>query len=165
MILKDGEAEEWRRRAWSFGEAIKDLIWFLETVDTEVDIWNFLRTLFQGLLEPRRHMPEQEQQNDADRTKGENEAGEEAWKREGTWHHGQERHEGGTRDEQHQRETINPGRRQFPEMPRTRRPNPDDMAYRGWDVIDLLTVDQCANRPPGVHTVEVISNSLQAEWT
>ena len=26
MILVDGDAEEWRRRAWSFGEAMKDLI-------------------------------------------------------------------------------------------------------------------------------------------
>ena len=26
MILKDGDAEEWRKRAWSFGEAMKDLM-------------------------------------------------------------------------------------------------------------------------------------------
>jgi hypothetical protein len=39
------------------------------------------------------------------------------------------------------------------------------MAYGGWDVIDHLPVDQCANRPPGVHTVEVIPSSLQGEWT
>jgi hypothetical protein len=32
-------------------------------------------------------------------------------------------------------------------------------------MIDHLTVDQCANRPPGIHTVEVIPNSIQAEWT
>ena len=50
-------------------------------------------------------------------------------------------------------------------MSRTRRPNPDDMAYGGWDVIEHMTVDQCANRPPEVHTVEIIPNSLQAEWT
>jgi hypothetical protein len=39
------------------------------------------------------------------------------------------------------------------------------MAYGGWGVIDHLTVDQFANRPPGVHTMEVIPNSLQEEWT
>jgi hypothetical protein len=39
------------------------------------------------------------------------------------------------------------------------------MAYGKWDVIYHLTVDQCANRPPGVHTVEVIPNLLQEEWT
>ena len=32
-------------------------------------------------------------------------------------------------------------------------------------MIDHLPVDQCANRPPGVHTVEVIPSSLQGEWT
>jgi len=35
----------------------------------------------------------------------------------------------------------------------------------GWDMIDHLTVDQCANKPHGIHTVEVIPNSLQTEWT
>ena len=55
MILKDGHAEEWKRRARGFGEAMKDLIWFLETVDTGVDIGNFPRTLHQGSPEARRH--------------------------------------------------------------------------------------------------------------
>ena len=69
MVLKDGDAEEWKRRAWSFGEAMKDLIWFLETVDTGVDIGNFPRTLYQGSLEVRRHGPEQERQNSTVGTK------------------------------------------------------------------------------------------------
>ena len=99
MISKDGDAEEWKRRAWSFGEVMKDLIWFLETVDSGVDIWNFPRTLYQGSLEARRRRPEQEQQNDTDRTEEENDAGEEAWEREATWHHGHEQQEGGVRDE------------------------------------------------------------------
>ena len=51
------------------------------------------------------------------------------------------------------------------EAPRTRRPNPDDRAYGGWDVIDHLTIEECANKPHGIHTVEVIPNSLQTEWT
>jgi hypothetical protein len=165
MILKDGNEEEWKRRAWSFGEAMKDLIWFLETVDTGVDIVNYPRTLYQGSLEPRRHIPGHELQNDAGRTQEEIDAGEVARKWEALGPHGQARQEGGTRDEQQQRETINLGRQRFPEMPRTRRPNPDDKAYGGWDVIDHLTVDQCANRPSGVHTAEVIPNSLHAEWT
>ena len=63
MILIDGDAKEWKRRAWSFGEATKDLIWFMETVDTGVDIAYFPRTLYQGSLEPRRHVPEQKQPN------------------------------------------------------------------------------------------------------
>jgi hypothetical protein len=165
MILRDGDVEEWKRRAWSFGEAMKDLIWFLETVDTGKDIGNYPRTLYQGSLEPRRHMPEQELQNDAGRAREEIDVGEVAGERVAPGLHGHDRQEGGTRDEQQQRATINQGRRQFSEMPRTRRPNTDDMAYGGWDVIDHLTVDQCANRPPGVHTVEVIPNSMQAEWT
>ena len=32
-------------------------------------------------------------------------------------------------------------------------------------MIDHLPVDQCANRPRGIHKVEVIPNSLQEEWT
>ena len=32
-------------------------------------------------------------------------------------------------------------------------------------MIDHLTVDRCANMPPGIHTVVAIPNSLQAEWT
>ncbi len=55
--------------------------------------------------------------------------------------------------------------RQFPRTPGARRPNPDSRAYGGWDVIDSLTVTQCAVRPPGMQTVEIIPNSLQEEWT
>ena len=98
MILKDGDAEKWKKRAWRFEEAMKDLIWFMETVDTGVDIENFPRTLYQWSLELRRHMQERDQQNDAGRTQEGNDAGEEAWEREATGPHGQERHEGGTRD-------------------------------------------------------------------
>jgi len=57
----DGDAEEYKRRAWSFGEAVKDLIWFMEMVDTGVDIGNFPRTLYQGSLELGRHMLDQVQ--------------------------------------------------------------------------------------------------------
>ena len=106
-----------------------------------VYLGNFPRTLYQGSLEPRRHRQERDQQNDAGRIQEESDAGEEAWEREATRPHGQERHEGGTRDEQQQREAINPRQRQFPEMPRTRRPNLDDMAYGGRDVIDHMTVN------------------------
>ena len=77
MILKDGDAEEWKRRAWSFGEAMKNLIWLMETLDTGVDIENFPRTLYQGSLEPRRHRPEQGHQHIAGRTQAEDKAGEE----------------------------------------------------------------------------------------
>ncbi len=41
IVLIDGDAEEWKRRTWSFGEAMKDLIWFVETVDAGVDIASF----------------------------------------------------------------------------------------------------------------------------
>ena len=46
MILLDGDAEEWKRRAWGFGEALKDLVWLLDTVDTRVDMAAFPRTLY-----------------------------------------------------------------------------------------------------------------------
>ncbi len=40
---------------------------------------------------------------------------------------------------------------QFPQSPAPRRPNPDSRAYGGWDIIDSLTITQCAVRPPGMH--------------
>ncbi len=54
---------------------------------------------------------------------------------------------------------------QFPEWPRPRRPDPNSLAYGGWDVLDSLTVEQCAVRPPGLHTIDFILNSLHEEWT
>jgi len=45
MILVDGDAEEWKRRAWSFGEAMKDLIWFMEIVDIGLDVGNYPRVM------------------------------------------------------------------------------------------------------------------------
>jgi len=63
MILKDGDAEDWKRRAWSFGEAMKDLLWFMDTVDTGVDIANYPRTQYHGSLEARRHGTEIERPN------------------------------------------------------------------------------------------------------
>ncbi len=66
MILVDGDEEVWKRRAWSFGEAMKDFLWFLETVDTGVDIGNYPRDLYQGSLEPGRHRPRQQQDQEMD---------------------------------------------------------------------------------------------------
>ncbi len=57
MILVDGDEEEWKRRAWNFGDALKDLIWLLENVDTRIDVANFPRALYQGSIEPSRHRP------------------------------------------------------------------------------------------------------------
>ncbi len=54
---------------------------------------------------------------------------------------------------------------QYPQSPAPRRPNPDSRAYGGWDIIDSLTITQCAVRPPGMQNVEIIPNSLQDEWT
>ena len=55
--------------------------------------------------------------------------------------------------------------RQYPETPRRRRTHPDAQGFGGWDMIDNLTVQQCARMPMGVHTVEFIPNSLHDEWT
>jgi hypothetical protein len=59
MILVDGDAEEWKRRALSFGEAMKDFIWFIETVDIGVDVGNYPRVLYQESSEPGRQRPRQ----------------------------------------------------------------------------------------------------------
>ena len=93
---------------------------------------------------------------------------------------GQERHEERSRSRNRQprheergneamEETVEPEgngeRRQYPESPRPRRRNPDAPEEGGWDVIDNLTVDQCARMPVGMQTVEVVPNSLKDEWT
>ena len=53
-------------------------------------------------------------------------------------------HEDRTGDGQTAGDGTRQRQRQFTEAPRTRRPNPDDKVYGGWDMIDHLTVDQCA---------------------
>ena len=50
--------------------------------------------------------------------------------------------------------------RQYPEAPRRRRTHPDTPRFGGWDMIDSLTVQQCARMPMGLHIVEFIPNSL-----
>jgi hypothetical protein len=78
---------------------MKDFIWFLETVDTGVDIGNYPRTLYQGSLEPGRHRPRQEQADargqavEEDEMRGENREGGTQTPR------GQDRQEGRARDE------------------------------------------------------------------
>ena len=55
--------------------------------------------------------------------------------------------------------------RQYPETLRRIRAHPDTPGFGGWDIIDKLTVQQCARMPMGLQTVEFIPNSLQDEWT
>ncbi len=81
---------------------------------------------------------------------------------------GQEEEQADDSQERQERESEERTRqriRQYPESPRRRRTDPDAAAYGGWDVIDNLSVAQCAVRPPGMQTIEFIPNSLQEEWT
>ena len=55
--------------------------------------------------------------------------------------------------------------RQYPETPRRRRTHPDAPEFGGWDMIDNLTIQQCARMPMGLQTLEFIPNSMQDEWT
>jgi len=57
---------------------MKDFIWFLETVDTGVDIGNYPRALYQGSLEPGRHRPRQQQEQATDQAGEGDEMGNEA---------------------------------------------------------------------------------------
>ncbi len=59
---------------------MKNLTWFLETMDTGTDIANFPRTLYQGSLEPNRHMSEHVQSKTETRAQVGNADGE--WDRE-----------------------------------------------------------------------------------
>jgi hypothetical protein len=53
----------------------------------------------------------------------------------------------------------------YSESPRTRRTNPGERGYGGWDAIDSTAVDQYARMPMGLQTTEFIPNSLQEKWT
>jgi hypothetical protein len=54
---------------------MKDFIWFLETVDTGVDIGNYPMPMNQGSLEPGRHRPGQAQEEARDHAVEEDEMG------------------------------------------------------------------------------------------
>ena len=130
-----------------------------EAVNKGVDMENYPRAMFQASLELGEHHRERDQkQPQAIRQDT------------GLSPHDVERHERATehatQQQQHgQEDTKAQRRRQFPEGPRPRRPNPDSPAYGGWDVLDSLTVEQCAVRTPGLQTIEYIPNLLQEEWT
>ena len=141
MILVDGDAEEWKRRAWSLGEAMKDFIWFVETLDIGVDAGNYPRVLYQGSLEPGRHRLEQARDNTGNRGMARDEMRRETWAAETLPQCHQGRREGRTWDVQTAGDGTRQRPRQFPGAPTPRRPNPDDRAYGGWDMIDHLTVD------------------------
>jgi len=90
---------------------MKNLIWFLATVDTGVDIASFPRTLYQGSLEPRRHRSEQEQPNVGGRAHEGDEDGEGDRDWETTKATDQERQKGRTRDEPTPRDVESQRRR------------------------------------------------------
>ena len=50
--------------------------------------------------------------------------------------------------------------RQYPETPRRRRTHPNALEFGGWDMIDNLTVQQCARMPMELQTMEFNPNSL-----
>ncbi len=120
-----------------------DLLRILEAVDAGVDVENYPRAMFKASLELGEHQrerthtqPETERQVPGQQQGAD---GQEGMAKPGTGQHQQ-----GQEEEEAQR------RRQFPEGPRPKRPDPNSPAYRGWDVLDSLTVEQCAVRPPGL---------------
>ena len=162
MADKAGPEEDWTTRGIEFGEAMGDLLRILEAVETGVEADDYPRAMHQASIEKTNQWetrgPESRQEEARERTD-----------------HGQGKPREGTGQGEHadgQRRTGTTGQegddtsytRQFPQSPAPRRPNPDSRAYGGWDIIDSLTITQCAVRPPGLQTVKIIPPALQDEW-
>ena len=135
-----------------------ELLRIFEAMETRVEADDFPRAMYQASIEITRQRETRRQEMRQE------EAGEQT-----------ERGQGNTRggigqgdDANGQRQTGTTGQegvdaanvRHFPQSPAPRRPSPDSRAYGGWDIIDSLTITQCAVRPPGMQTVEIIPNSL-----
>ena len=135
-----------------------ELLRILEAVETGVEADDFPRDMYQASIEKTGQRETREQEMGQEEARERTERG-----------HGNPRGglgQGEDADGQRQARTTGhegddaANSRQFPQSPAPRRPNPDSRAYGGWDVIDSLTITQCAVRPPGMQTVEIIPNSL-----
>ncbi len=137
---------------------MRNMLWIVEAVETGVDTENYPRAMYQASLE----IGEQQQQKEGD--EGEDEL-QHANTQEGLRQEdgGPPVEQAGNSQERTEREREEQQRhhnRQYPESPKRRRTNPDSATYGGWDVIDNLTVTQGVVRPPGMQTIEFITNSL-----
>ena len=62
MVYKTGSEEWWRKCGIGMGDAMKDLLWILEAVDTGVDMENYPRAMFQASVEVHeQQQPEEEE--------------------------------------------------------------------------------------------------------
>ncbi len=60
-ILLEGEEHDWKWRAANFGAAMKDLIWILEEVEGGINVDDYPRVAYQGLLPPMGILAEAEE--------------------------------------------------------------------------------------------------------
>ncbi len=142
-----------------FGEAMGDLIQILEAVESGLDVENYSRVTYQASQEKKTHQEERDQGETREAEMRTRRNPEMPMRPQGQQQELQQ-------EEQEEREAQRRQHsKQFSESPRTRRMNPDSETYGGWDVIDTLTVTQCAVKPLGMQTIEFIPNSLQEEWT
>jgi len=158
MTDRAGPEEDWTARGVEFGETMGDLLRILEAMETGVEADDYPREMYQASIqrtdqrEAQRQEVRQEEPREQMRRRHGNPLGGDG---QGEGIEGQRQTR--TTDREDEETATN---RQFPQSPAPRRPNPDSRAYEGWDIIDPLTITQCAVRPPGMQTVEIIPNSL-----
>jgi len=159
----------WRKAAEEFGDAVKPLCGLLDALETEVNVENYPRVMYEAGREKETETRRMEEESDQQEMghQPHQEAGQRPSRRRGEEDATTARERQGRQAAEGDREEVGEGEdgRLYPESPRARRTNPDARGYGGWDAIDSLTVDQCARMPMGMQTVEFIPNSLQDEWT
>jgi len=163
------QEEEWEEEARNFGENVRTVCDMMDALDCGVDVEDYPRVMFEsarileGIEGGQQHVDtgyiDERQQHQPHREAQRN-RGQEQQDGRIRSHNRQPRNEGrgNAATEETEAHEGNGERRQYPEFPRPRRRNPDASGEGGWDVIDSLTVDQCARMPVGMQTLEFVPN-------
>ncbi len=141
----------WTKAAKDFGQTIRSLCDLIDAVDYDINVEDYPRVMYEagrrkmtklGPMEEEAHQEEAGEQQDMA------EVGDERRRT----RHDKRKAARGRRQEAARGQTKEEGEDewQYPESPRTRRTNPTDMEYGGWDAMDSMTEDQCARMPMGI---------------
>jgi hypothetical protein len=160
----------WVEEARRFGKNVRTVCDMMDALDCVVDVEDYPRVMYEStrILEsgegdqPRTDTERDDNQHHQPHMEDQTTRGQELNEDRSKSRKRQPRREG--RGNEAMEETIEPEgngeRRQRPESPRPRRRNLDAPGEGGWDIIDSLTVYQCARMLVGIQTVKLVPNSL-----
>ena len=143
----------WKHATTEFGEAVKPLCEMLDALETDANVKNYPRVMYEagrqkeeatGHLEEEQEQPTMGQQMNGG-GEGTSRRGRGKDARVARRDHGRQTTEEGTQDEDEGEDD-----RRYPESPKPRRANLDARGYGGWDAVYNMTVDQCARMPTGM---------------